>query len=135
MRASFTVVILAFLSTSLSSCNSDSGTPWRGGPFALTWIDSPDNVWLEYRIPDGGSHRLVEPRVFAVGWDGHYVVAKQHPDGNRSITNFFVIDAARESPRAELSDVVSGPLTRDKFEQLSRELHLPPFSKLLPSLQ
>jgi hypothetical protein len=135
MRSSFTVVILAFLSTSLCSCNSGSGTPWRGGPFALAWIDSPDNVWLEYRIPEGGSKRLVEPRVFAVGWDGHYVVAKQHPDGNRRVTNFFVIFADRESPRAELSEVVRGPLTQDKFEELSRELHLPPFSKVLPWLR
>jgi hypothetical protein len=135
MLRSIGIVVLALLSASLCSCNFDSGTPWRGGPFALAWIDRPDDVWLEYRIPDGGSQRLIEPRVFAVGWDGHYVVVKQHPNGNRSITNFFVIDATRESPRAERGDVVRGPLSEAEFERLSKELSLPAFSKVLASLQ
>ena len=99
------------------------------------WIDRPDDVWLEYRFSDGGSHRLIEPRVFAVGADKRWVVAKQHPDGDRSVTNFFVIDATRDSTPTENREAVRGPLTEAQFQQLARELGLPPFSKVLASLQ
>jgi hypothetical protein len=135
MRRSFAVLIVALFSECLCSCNFDSGTPWRSGPYALTWIDTPDDVWLEYRRPGGGSDVRVDARVFAVGRNEHYVVAKQHPGGDRSVTNFFVIDATRESPRSERSDVVRGPLTEAEFQRLSHELSLPPFTKVLASLQ
>jgi hypothetical protein len=132
MRRSFTVLIVALL---LSGCNFDSGTPWRGGPYTLTWIDRPNDVRLEYHRPQGGSDVRVDPRVFAVGWNKHYVVAKQHPNGDRTVTNFFVIDATLESDRSERGDVVRGPLTEAEFQSLSRQLDLPPFTKVLASLQ
>jgi hypothetical protein len=135
MRRSLAVLIIALLSECLCSCNFDSGTPWHSGPYALTWIDTPDDVWLEYRRPGGGSDVRVDARVFAVGRNEHYVVAKQHPGGDRSVTNFFVIDATRESPRSERTDVVRGPLTEAEFQHLSHELALPPFTKVLASLQ
>jgi hypothetical protein len=99
------------------------------------WIDRPDDVWLEYRTSNSGSQRRVGPRVFAVGADKHWVVAKQHPDGDRSVTNFFVIDAIRDSIRAENGEVVRGPLTEAEFQQLARKLHLPRFTKVLASLE
>jgi hypothetical protein len=135
MRRSLAVLIVAVLSECLWSCNFDSGTPWRSGPYALRWIDAPDDVRLEYRRPDGGSDVRVEARVFAVGRNEHYVVAKQHPGGDRSVTNFFVIDAICESPGSERRDVVRGPLTEAEFLSLSHELGLPPFTKILASLQ
>ena len=109
--------------------------PWHYGPYALVWIDLPDDVWLEYRTPNSGSQRRVEPRVFAVGADKRWVVAKQHPGGDRSITNFFVIDATRDSIRAANSEVVRGPLSEAEFQQLEREFHLPRFTKVLASLE
>jgi len=135
MRRSLAILMVALLSGCLGSCNFDSGTPWRSGPYALTWIDSPNDVWLEYRRPGGGSDVRVDPRVFSVGRNALYVVAKQHPGGDRSVTNFFIIDATREAPRAERSDVVRGPLSEAEFQRLSHELGLPPFTKILASLQ
>src|SRR5437899_2387111 len=132
MRDSFGILTIALL---LNSCNFDSGTPRRDGPYALVWIDKPDDVWPEYRRAGGSSDVRVDPRVFAVGRNEHYVVAKQHPDGDRSVTNFFIIDATRESSLSERSDVVRGPLTEAEFQRLSRELGLSPFTKVLPSLQ
>lgn len=135
MQRFLAILVAAFASGALSSCNFDSGTPWQEGPYALKWIDTPDDVWLEYRRAGGGSDIRVDPRVFAVGRNEHYVVAKQHPRGDRSVTNFFVIDATRESPRSGRGDVVRGPLTEAEFERLSHELGLPPFTKILASLQ
>ena len=132
MRGSFALIVLGF---ALSGCYFDSGTPWSWGPYRLAWIDLPDDVWLEYRDSGSISQHRVEPRVFAVGCDANWVVAKQHPNGDRSITNFFIIDATRDSIRAEVSDVVRGPLTEAEFQRLSSELHLPPFTKVLASLQ
>jgi hypothetical protein len=77
----------------------------------------------------------VEPRVFAVGADSRWVVAKQHPNGDRTITNFFVVDASGDSTRMQKTDVVRGPLTKAEFQQLAEELHLPDFTKVLASLQ
>jgi hypothetical protein len=62
-------------------------------------------------------------------------VAKQHPGGDRTVTNFFIIDATRETPRSVQRDVVRGPLTEAEFERLSHELGLPSFTKVLASLQ
>jgi hypothetical protein len=62
----------------------DSGVPWRDGQYKLLWIDLPDEVELVYDMGGGGSVPLVEARVFAVGTDDRYVVAKQHPAGRPS---------------------------------------------------
>jgi hypothetical protein len=135
MRRLFRIPVLAALALSLFGCNFDSGTPWRSGRYALKWIDTPDDVWLELQDSDGLSQVRVEPRVFAVGADQQWVVAKQHPGGDRTITNFFVVDAGRDTMRAQKSDVVHGPLTEAEFQELARQLHLPAFTKVLASLQ
>jgi hypothetical protein len=135
MRRALVLLAAIIAFGTLSSCNFDSGIPWRDGPYALKWIDTPNDVWLEYRRPGGDSDVRVEPRVFAVGRNEHYVVAKQHPGGDRTVTNFFIIDATRETPRSVQRDVVRGPLTEAEFERLSHELGLPSFTKVLASLQ
>jgi hypothetical protein len=135
MRASL-FPIAAALIVLLGGCGFfDSGIVWRGGPYALTWIDIPDDVRLEYDRGDGGFSGRIEPRVFAVGWNKRYLVAKQHPSGDRSVTNFFVIDATADSADADHEKVVRGPLTEGEFQRLSSELSLPPFSKVLASLE
>src|SRR3954470_13711024 len=126
MRPRLRILLFVLVAASLHSCGLvDSGTPWRYGRYALKWIDRPDEVWLEIRGPDGLSQIRVEPRVFAVGADSRWVVAKQHPNGDRTITNFFVVDASRDSTRMQKTDVVRGPLAQAEFERLAHELHLP----------
>jgi hypothetical protein len=120
----------------VSSCGLfDSGEAWRGGPYKLSWIDIPENVTLSYDLGKGSSVGRIEEQVFAVGWDGHYLVAQQHPKGDKNIINYFIIDAKKDTPMADPKDVVIGPLTEAEYKVKSGELNLPQFTKILSSLK
>jgi len=120
----------------LAACSLfDSGTPWEGGPYMLLWIDDPKAVTLSYDLGNGGSIPRVTEQVFAVGYDGRYVVAKQHPNRDKKITNYFIINAQKDSKMADNRDVVIGPLNEREFQEKVKELNLPPFTKALESLK
>jgi uncharacterized protein YbbK (DUF523 family) len=129
------ITIGFFLCLVLTACLYDSGTPWKGGPYMLLWIDDPKVVTLSYDLGDGASTPRVDAQVFSVGYDGRYVVAKQHPHGRESITNYFIIDAQKDSKMANNKDVVMGPLNKQEFQKKVKELSLPAFTKTLESLQ
>ena len=128
--------IIAGLCLLLAGCGLfDSGVVWRGGPYILSWIDLPDEVTLSYDIGKGTSVGRIEARVFAVGWDGRYLVAKQHPAGDRKVTNFYIIDAQKDGPYVDEKKVVIGPLSEAEFKKKEVKLSLPEFSKELSSLK
>lgn len=120
----------------LSSCSLfDSGVEWRGGPYALLWIDTPDNISLSRDLGNGSWNDRVDRTVFAVGWNGRYAVVKQHPDGDKSKTNYFIVDPERDAPDFGPEKSVSGPLTAAEYNAKVKEMNLPPFSKILASLE
>jgi len=120
----------------LGSCGLfDAGVEWRGGPYALLWIDTPDNISICRDLGGGSWSGRVDRTVFAVGWNGRYLMAKQHPDGDLSVTHYFIVDAMHDVAHADLEDVVYGPFTAAEFQEKSRSMHLPGFSKILASLQ
>jgi hypothetical protein len=136
MNAHSKITAVVFLCGLLTGCGLfDSGVVWRGGHYELAWIDIPDNVTLYYDAGNNSAIGRVEARVFAVGWDGRYVVAKQHPKGDKSITNYFIVDSQKDAPFADVKQAVIGPLTEAEFQQKSAQLKLPPFTKVLESLQ
>ena len=129
-------LVALVLAGSLGACGLfDSGVEWRGGPYALLWIDTPDIISLNRDMGSGSSSGRIDTTVFAVGWDGRYLVAKQHPNGDRKATHYFIIDAERDRPRADPSEFLTGPLTASEFQKQSAALHLPGFSKTLSSLE
>ena len=120
----------------LNSCSLfDSGVEWRGGPYALIWIDTSENVSLSGELSESSWIGRVDATVFAVGWDGRYAVAKQHPAGDRSKTQYFIIDSQRDSPTADPRQSVIGPLSDLQSAQKSLELKLPAFTKTLVALE
>lgn len=132
----FRLLIALGLAASVTSCSLfDSGIEWRAGPYALLWIDTADNISLCRDLGNGSCIGRVDAMVFAVGWNGRYVVAKQHPAGDRSKTDYFIIDSLRDSDLANLSDVVLGPLSKDEYSKKAVELKLPDFTKVLQSLE
>lgn len=120
----------------LSSCGLfDFGVEWRGGPYALLWIDTGENISLNRDLGSGSWAGRVDSTVFAVGWDGRYLVAKQHPSNDRGTTNYFIVDARTDSDYANQAKVVMGPLTASEFQRKTIDLRLPTFSKVLRSLE
>ncbi|HMN47365.1 MAG TPA: hypothetical protein PKE27_22510 [Povalibacter sp.] len=129
-------LVLASLCLYMGACGLwNSGIEWRGGPYILIWIDDPSTPRLGYDLGEGTSVGRIDETVFAVGWDGRYVVAKQHPDGNKNVTNYFFIDSNNDQPHSDPGAVVVGPLNESEFSNKARELGLPAFSKTLRSLQ
>ncbi len=130
----YSVILMA--ARLLISCSLfDSGVEWRGGPYALVWIDTAENTSIGRDLGDGSSIGRVDRTVFAAGWDGRYLVAKQHPNNDRSKTNYFIIDSRNDTDLTDPTLVVTGPLTEPEFQQKSIDLRLPKFSKVLTSLQ
>ena len=127
--------VLLLCAALAAGCYFDSGIPWRHGRYGLLWIDDPHRVRLSVHAEGTSWFGLVKPIVFAVGADDRYIVAKQHPDGNKSITNYFIIEIPKDSPSTKIDHTVMGPLTADDFQKKSAELKLPPFSKVLASLE
>ncbi len=135
LTTKFALFALFLCATLAGGCLFDSGIPWKHAKYALIWIDDPRNVSLSYDAGEGSWIGRIEPSVFAVGSDERYVVAKQHPRGDKSITSYFIIEVAKDSLYAEPKDVVVGPLTEEDFKERSAQLRLPPCNKVLESLK
>lgn len=135
VRKSRLVIVFAMLGL-LSSCGLfDSGVEWRGGPYALMWLDTSENISICRELDNGGCIGRIESTVFAVGWDGRFLVAKQHPNNDRSLTYYFIIDSKNDGPLLDSAKVVTGPISELEFQRKSIELKLPKFTKVLTSLQ
>ena len=128
--------LIATCSFLLTACGLfDSGTEWRGGPYELTWIDTGENVSISYSLGDGTAIDRIKPTVFAVGWDGRYLVAKQHPGNDRKVTNYYIIDSKKDGRLRSPSEVVDGPLSQVEFSRKAAMQGLPEFDKTLTSLE
>ena len=129
------LTIAAPLLACLSSCSLfDFGIEWRGGPYALVSTDTDSDTSLSRDLGGGSWIGRVDATVFAVGRNDRFVVAKQNPAGDRNRTDYFIVDALRDSDMADPSDVVLGPLSKEEYDRKAVELTLPEFSKVLRSL-
>ena len=128
---------LAFMVVcSLSGCGLfDSGVEWRDGPYELSWIDLPNQLSLNYDLGrNGSSIGLVDWTVFSVGSNDRYIVVKQHPNGNKAVTRYFIVDKSEATPTDPVRAVL-GPLTQAEFDAKARSIKLPKFTKVLSSLE
>ena len=129
-------IALLWTLTCLTACGLfDSGVPWKSGPFQLLWIDLPDRVTLSYDVGNGGSIGLVDYTVYAVGSDAQHIVVKQHPRGEKSITDFYIVDVKSSALPLHPERAVTGPLTQAQFDEMARRNALPRFTTVLEMLQ
>jgi hypothetical protein len=114
----------------LSACGLfDSGVEWRRGRYALMWVDSKNDMSLSVDQGHGGWAPIVPPVVFAVGANDDFIVAKQHPRGDTTITNYFIIPIEAPDSSLDPAKRVIGPLSNAAFGREARIRSLPKFTK------
>ena len=135
MRRLNPIALLFRTLTCLTACGLfDSGVPWRSGPFELLWIDLPDRVTLSYDVGNGGSIGLIDYTVYAVGSDAQHIVVKQHPRGEKSITDFYIVDVKSSALPLHPDRAVTGQ-RQAQFDEMARLNALPRFTTVLETLQ
>ncbi len=105
------------------------------GPYRLTAVDMSEQMSVDYGLDGGSAIVRITETVFSVGWDERYIVAKQHPKNDRSITNYFYLVIADDSPYANPAASVRGPFTAEEFAQKKKKLGLPDFTRTIKSLE
>jgi len=105
------------------------------GPYVLVAIDTEEQMSVSYDIGGGASVGRILPTVFSVGWDDRYIGAKQHPEADRAITNFYFLEIAKDSKYGHQFKAVAGPLTEKAFLAAKAKLNLPDFRQTIRSLE
>lgn len=105
------------------------------GDYHLTAVDVMEQMAVSRNLHDGLFVGRIDETVFSVGWNDHYIVAKQHPGNDRSVTHYYYLDISRDSPHADPSESVTGPLTEAEFKKRQVELNLPAFTRTFPKLK
>ena len=105
------------------------------GAYRLIAVDMDEQMGICYDLSDGSAAGRINETVFAYGFNNRYIVAKQHPNDDRSITYYYYLDMTKDSKYADPSDSVTGPLNEGDFALASRKLSLPTFSRILKHLQ
>jgi hypothetical protein len=105
------------------------------GPYHLAAISTLEDMQVCYALSNGDTVGRIEGTVYAVGWNDHFIVAKQHPNSNRSVTRFYILDISRDSTYANPGACVTGPLTEAEFRSMESLLGLPRFTRVIRSLE
>ena len=137
MKVKFlTVSAVSIAAITCAGCGLfDSGDLWQDGKYVLYWIDTHENMSLGLDLNGNSYLDRVEPTVFAVGSNERYVVAKQHPSGNRAVTNYYIIDKATDNKNFNDDEATKRPLTAEQFQSLKTIRGLPEFQKTVTSLE
>ncbi len=133
MKLIRTIVLLA-ISALLCSCGFVHDERLTGN-YRLIAVDVMEQMSVDHSLDNGSAIGRINETVFAVGWDQRYIVAKQHPNNNRAVTNYYYLEMAKDSPYADPSASVTGPLTAQEFASKQNELKLPPFTRTIKSLE
>jgi hypothetical protein len=64
---------------------------------------------------------VVPETVFAVAQNAHFIIAKQHPSGVRTTTNFYIIPLDQRISQSPCENVI-GPLTEVEYLREIKEL-------------
>jgi len=78
---------------------------------------------------------LVDYTIYAVGSDARHIVVKQHPRGDKSITNYYIVDVNSSEIPLHPEMAITGPLTQAQFDESARKTSLPKFTSVLKTLQ
>ncbi len=106
------------------------------GPYRLVAIDITEQMSVCYSAAaEESCIGRIEETVFSVGWNAQYIVAKQHPSNDKSVTNYFILDIAKDRMNSDPSESVTGPLSEVEFKMQSASRRLPAFTKTIHELE
>ena len=76
------------------------------GKYCIQATDTLDQMSIAKMPSDGGNlyGGVIGKTVFAVGWNDRFIIVKRHPEGDKSITEFYIIrvsDGHEGGPWAE----------------------------------
>jgi hypothetical protein len=108
------------------------------GKYYLQATDDYDEMNLSLKDENGGYSRIVEPIVFAVGYNDKYIIVKQHPpigpnkpwlnqkpyQVDTSITDYYILPIQKHYIYSPITYLI-GPLTLDQFNSKRKELNIP----------
>jgi hypothetical protein len=94
--------------------------------YYLIATDSEEQLSLSYCDPNdkNGCIGIIGATVFSVGYNDTYIIAKQHPSNNRSITNYFLLPINNKDRHWGDNFGLIGPLTVDQFNEKKKELNI-----------
>lgn len=111
-----TLLTFAALSVALLACFPTEDPEQRlSGPYILRNAFAGGHTYLAYEYQRGSTVGRVSGVVVAAGADENHVIVKRHPDGNTTVTEYYIIDRSRDGPYVDPSACVVGPLDRDRF--------------------
>lgn len=117
-------ILLVFaLSYTLSSCQYEAYSKEISFQRVLYARDSMADMELCYEDEDQNLYPLVPKTVFALGMNKNYIIAKQHPDGKRTETHYYVIPLNSKTYE-EKKHNFSGPLTLQEFIEKKKEYNI-----------
>ena len=92
--------------------------------YHLMATDDWGQLNLSYYEPTGKNYvPVIKKTVFALGYNKKYIVAKQHPDNSKTITNYFILPTKRKYLPGDNFGLI-GPMSATDFEQKRKELKL-----------
>ncbi len=77
----------------------------------------------------------ISETVFSVGWNERFLVAKQHPSNDKSVTNYFILDMSTDKKNLNSSASVMGPFSESEYKKQSLAMALPEFSRTMDDLK
>jgi len=89
------------------------------GKYCLIACDTLEQMHIATMPSDGGNSYpgVIPETVFAVGWDEHFIIAKQHPPGDKTAMSFYIL---------RVSDgLVAGPWAEAGFIAERKKLGVP----------
>jgi hypothetical protein len=83
------------------------------GKYGLVAVDVLDQMSVSETLPSGSAVGIINQTVFAVGWDEHFIIAKQHPNDashhmDKSVTKYYILRV--------LDGALTGPLDESEFD-------------------
>jgi hypothetical protein len=124
MRTVSSIVRLV-VAIALSGC--DPAPQWTSGNYEVYSISGPNDLKFGVDV-GGGTQGLVEPQVVGIGEDAHWIVVKQHSNGDRIRTGYYYLRKRTRENQLKGLDAVQGPFSDAQFYQKTNELKLPPIS-------